>query len=166
LCAMLIALCVLCDAHPSYLHPFPTRRSSDLGEMERVLQQAIQVYGLRWRQEKFTQMEGRVACTDTGARLAFDLMVGADGARSQVRRSAGIFHHSRPYGDTGVVAHLDAELPHQQVAVQWFTGDSILALLPMPDTANGHQVSMVWSLRERAATELMSMEPQARAQFL
>jgi len=138
----------------------------EAGEMERVLQQAIQVYGLRWRQEKFTQMEGRVACTDTGARLAFDLMVGADGARSQVRRSAGIFHHSRPYGDTGVVAHLDAELPHQQVAVQWFTGDSILALLPMPDTANGHQVSMVWSLRERAATELMSMEPQARAQFL
>ncbi|MFT0849479.1 FAD-dependent monooxygenase [Achromobacter sp. F4_2707] len=136
------------------------------GEMERVLQQAIQVYGLRWWQEKFTHLEGRVVCTESGRRLPFDLLVGADGARSPVRHSAGIFHESRPYGDSGVVAHLDAELPHQNVAVQWFTGDSILALLPMPDTANGHQVSMVWSLPEQAANELMAMEPEARADFL
>lgn len=136
------------------------------GEMERVLQQAIQVYGLRWWQEKLTALEGRVACTDQGRRLPFELLVGADGARSQVRRFAGISHESKPYGDTGVVAHLHAELPHQNVAVQWFTGDSILALLPMPDTADGHQVSMVWSLREQAAAELMAMEPEARAAFL
>lgn len=138
----------------------------EAGEMERVLQQAIQVYGLRWWQEKFTQLEGRVAVTDSGRKLPFDLLVGADGAKSPVRRSAGIFHESRPYGDCGVVAHLDAELPHQNVAVQWFTGDSILALLPMPDTAAGPQVSMVWSLRERVASELMAMEPTARADFL
>lgn len=138
----------------------------EAGEMERVLQQAIQVYGLRWWQEKFTHLEGRTACTDTGRKLPFDLLVGADGARSPVRGSAGIFHDSRPYGDTGVVAHLDVELPHQNTAVQWFTGDSILALLPMPDTADGHQVSMVWSLPERAAADLMAMEPQARAAFL
>lgn len=136
------------------------------GEMERVLQQAIQVYGIRWWKEKFTHLEGKVACTETGRRLPFDLLVGADGARSPVRKAVGIFHRSRPYGDTGVVAHLDTELPHQNVAVQWFTGDSILALLPMPDTADGHQVSMVWSLPERAAADLMGMEPQARAAFL
>ena len=138
----------------------------EAGEMERVLQQAIQVYGLRWWQEKFTQLEGRVAVTDSGRKLPFDLLVGADGAKSPVRRSAGIFHESRPYGDSGVVAHLDAELPHQNVAVQWFTGDSILALLPMPDTVAGPQVSMVWSLRERVANELMAMDPTARADFL
>lgn len=138
----------------------------EAGEMERVLQQAVQVYGLQWWQEKFSHLEGRVAHTDTGRRLPFDLLVGADGARSRVRESAGIVHHSRPYGDTGVVVHLDAELPHQNVAVQWFTGDSILALLPMPDTAAGPQVSMVWSLKEAAAAELMAMEPGARAEFL
>ena len=136
------------------------------GEMERVLQQALQVYGVRWWQEKFTHLEGRVACTESGRRLPFDLLVGADGARSPVRKAAGIFHDSRPYGDTGVVAHLDAELPHQNIAVQWFTGDSILALLPMPDTADGHQVSMVWSLPERAAADLMAMDAQARADVL
>ncbi|NYT22271.1 FAD-dependent monooxygenase [Alcaligenaceae bacterium] len=136
------------------------------GEMERVLGQAVQVYGLRWWHEQFSHMEGRVACTDSGRRLPFDLLVGADGARSPVRRSAGIFHESRPYGDTGVVVHLDAELPHQNTAIQWFTGDSILALLPLPDTAGGHQVSMVWSMPERAAADFMAMAPQARAEFL
>lgn len=138
----------------------------EAGEMERVLRQAVQVYGLRWWQEHFTALEGRSVTTDAGRRVDFDLLVGADGARSPVRRAAGIFHESRPYGDTGVVAHLDAELPHQNVAVQWFTGDSILALLPMPDTAAGPQVSMVWSLREAAATELMALEPADRAHFL
>lgn len=136
------------------------------GELERVLQQAIQVYGLRWWQEKFSHLEGRTACTETGRRLPFDLLVGADGARSPVRTSAGIFHDSRPYGDTGVVAHLDAELPHQNTAVQWFTGDAILALLPMPDTARGHQVSMVWSLPAKTATELMTMDVEMRAATL
>lgn len=138
----------------------------EAGEMERVLQQAIQVYGLRWWQEKFTHMEGRVACTDNGRRLGFDLLVGADGASSPVRRAAGIFHDSRPYGDSGVVVHLDAELPHQNTAIQWFTGDSILALLPMPDTAGGHQLSMVWCLPQQSATDFMSMEASARADFL
>lgn len=133
------------------------------GEMERVLQQAIQVYGLPWWQEKFTTLSGRAVMTDAGRTLPFDLLVGADGARSPVRKSAGIFHESRPYGDTGVVAHLEAELPHQNIAVQWFTGDSILALLPMPDTASGHQVSMVWSLPGTVAAEFMAMEPDARA---
>ena len=136
------------------------------GEMERVLQQAIQVYGLRWWQEKFTHLVGRAACTDSGRKLPFDLLVGADGARSPVRSSAGIFHDSRPYGDTGVVAHLDAELPHQNIAVQWFTGDSILALLPMPDTAQGHQVSMVWSLPAHTAADLMAMDAETRAATL
>lgn len=136
------------------------------GEMERVLQQAIQVYGLSWWKEKFSHLEGRVVCTETGRRAPVELLVGADGANSPVRKCAGIPHHSHPYGDNGVVVHLDAELPHQNIAVQWFLGDSILALLPMPDTASGHQVSMVWSLRESAAAEIMAMDPEARSECL
>ena len=119
-----------------------------------------------WFQEKFAGLEGKTVVTDTGRRLPFELLVGADGARSPVRRAAGISHESRPYGDTGVVVHLDAELPHQNSAIQWFFGDSILALLPMPYTAAGPQVSMVWSMREQAAADLMAMAPEAQTDFL
>ncbi|UYO94108.1 FAD-dependent monooxygenase [Pollutimonas sp. M17] len=129
-------------------------------EMERVLQQAVQVFGLAWHAEKFQRLESKAVLTDSGRTLQPGLLVGADGARSPVREAAGISHDTRAYGDTGLVVHLTAELPHQNAALQWFTGDSILALLPLPDTADGHQVSMVWSMPDALANELMAL-PEA-----
>lgn len=129
-------------------------------EMERALQQAVRVFGITWHQEKFQALESRTVITDAGRALHADLLVGADGAQSPVRAAAGISHQSQPYGDTGVVVHLSAQLPHQNIALQWFTGDSILALLPLPDTTQGHQVSMVWSMPHAMAAELLAM-PQA-----
>jgi ubiquinone biosynthesis UbiH/UbiF/VisC/COQ6 family hydroxylase len=55
-----------------------------------------------------------------------------------------------------------AQLAHQGVAFQWFTSDGVLALLPMPDTSQGHQVSMVWSMPEDQAAELLAMDEEAR----
>lgn len=127
------------------------------GEMERALLQAIQVYGIRWHAEKFQRMDGSAVVTDTGRQLPFDLLIGADGARSSVREAARIRHWCEPYGDTGLVAHFTSEQPHQNIALQWFTGDSVLALLPMPDTAQGHQVSMVWSMPADQAKALQGM---------
>ncbi len=135
-------------------------------EMERALQQALRVYGIPWHTHKFDRLEAGRVHTDEGAVLRADLLVGADGARSALRHAAGITHHSRPYGDTGVVVHLTSELPHQNIAVQWFTGDSILALLPMPDTAEGHQVSMVWSMPEAAAQALLALPEPVQRQKL
>lgn len=140
------------------------------GEIERALQQAVQVFGVPWFEESFASLEPMshgVRLTTTDARIMqADLLIGADGARSPVRQAAGIRHHYTPYGDMGVVAHLDVEVPHQHKALQWFTGDSVLALLPMPDTADGAQVSMVWSLPEGRARELLDMEGAAQQQFL
>ncbi|NYT62651.1 UbiH/UbiF family hydroxylase [Alcaligenaceae bacterium] len=131
-------------------------------EIERALHQAVQVFGVAWHQEKFQRLESNTVFTDTGRALKADLLVGADGAQSPVRTAAGIHHDSRPYGDMGLVLHLDAELPHQNIAMQWFTGDSILALLPLPDTADGHQVSMVWSMPEAMAKALMALPEDER----
>src|SRR3546814_20879493 len=77
-----------------------------------------------------------------------------------------ISHKSRAYGDQGLGVHLSSELPHQNVALQWFTGDTVLALLPMPDTAQGHQVSMVWSMPDDMAKPLMPLPAAERNQQL
>ncbi|NYT44177.1 FAD-dependent monooxygenase [Alcaligenaceae bacterium] len=135
-------------------------------EMERVLQQAVQVFGISWLTEKFERLESRTVFTDTGRAMTPSLLVGADGAASPVRTAAGISQQSRAYGDTGVVCHLTCELPHQHAALQWFTGDTVLALLPMPDTADGHQVSMVWSMPEALAAELLAMPQEQRSTTL
>src|SRR5690606_8226084 len=83
-----------------------------------------------------------------------------------VRSAAGISHKSQAYGDQGLVVHLTCERPHQNVALQWFTGDTVLALLPMPDTADGHQVSMVWSMPDDMAQALMALPEAQRNQQL
>lgn len=136
------------------------------GEMERALLQALHVFGVRWYTEKLEQIEHRTVITDTGRRLPFDLLIGADGARSRVREAARIRHWCEPYGDTGVVVHLNSELAHQNIALQWFTGDSILALLPLPDVAQGHQVSMVWSMPAAQAAELLDLPDDQRKPVL
>ncbi len=129
-------------------------------EMERALQQAVQVFGVAWVPEKFQSLHAGAVTTDAGRVLKAGLVVGADGAQSPLRQAAGIRHTSRAYGDTGLVVHLNAELPHQNIALQWFTGDTVLALLPLPDTSDGHQVSMVWSMPDAMAQHFLNM-PEA-----
>src|SRR5690606_20966142 len=129
---------------------------------ERVLQQAVQVFGIAWHAEKFQRLESSTVFTDTGRALTPDLLVGADGAQSAVRTAAGISHKSRSYGDQGVVVHLTAALPHQNVALQWFTGATVLALLPMPDTSDGHQVAMVWSMPDDMGKALLALPDSER----
>ncbi|TAL88916.1 MAG: ubiquinone biosynthesis protein UbiH [Candidimonas sp.] len=136
----------------------------EASELERVLQQAVQVYGIHWQSESFRERQATAVTTESGRRFAANLLVGADGASSPVRHAAGIAARSRPYGDTGLVVHLTSDLPHQQTAMQWFTTDGVLALLPMPDTADGHQVSMVWSMPQSLAKTLQDLpEPQRNA---
>lgn len=135
-------------------------------ELERVLQQALPMMGVSWITESFDQLKNGHVLTDTGRSLAADLVVGADGAASAVRKAAGISHRSSAYGYTGVVTHLNAARPHQNVAYQWFTGESILALLPMPDTAQGAQVSMVWSMAAEQAQALMAKPHEQRDTWL
>ena len=150
-----------------HLHAWQTAQPAlawivESGEIERALLQAIHVFGIAWHTEKFQRLEHQTVFTDTGRAIPFDLLVGADGARSAVRDAARIRHSCRPYGDTGVVVHLNSERPHQNVALQWFTGDSILALLPLPDTAQAHQMSMVWSMPAQQAAGLLDMPDSQR----
>ncbi len=136
------------------------------GEMERALYQALQVFSVPWQQDLFADLTATGVKTQSGQELTADLVVGADGARSLVRTKAHITHHQKAYHHDGVVAHLNAELPHQNMAYQWFTGDSVLALLPLPDTDQGPQVSMVWSVQEQQARAFMAMEAAAQQQHL
>lgn len=135
-------------------------------ELERVLYQALQVYSVPWQQDFFESFSSDGVRSQKGQLIPADLVIGADGANSKVRAAAQIQHQKRDYQHHGVVAHLQAELPHQNMAYQWFTGDAVLALLPMPDTDQGPQVSMVWSVQAHQANEFMALEPEAQSAYL
>lgn len=92
-----------------------------------------------------------------GRALNAALVAGADGANSFVRAQAGLGARPEPYGQTAVVANFECERSHQGTAFQWFQGDAVLALLPLP----GNRVSMVWSLPEALAGQRMALEAEA-----
>lgn len=138
----------------------------EANEIERALVQAVQIFGLTWINEKFVSYTQGVLTTDSGATLRADLFVAADGAQSALRAAAGLAVDVRPYGATALVAHLDAEHAHLGTALQWFSADGVLALLPMPDTASGPQVSMVWSLKTDLAQALLALPEDERSRVL
>lgn len=95
-----------------------------------------------------------------GSALQAQLVVGADGAQSFVRREAGIGATESEYGQAGVVGNFRCGMPHGNRARQWFqAGGAVLALLPLPQG----QVSMVWSLPTHEAERLTRLEPAALA---
>jgi ubiquinone biosynthesis UbiH/UbiF/VisC/COQ6 family hydroxylase len=91
----------------------------------------------------------------SGQVIEADLIVGADGAHSWVRAQMGAEVKRRDYRQTGVVANFKAEKPHGETAFQWFIGQEVLALLPLPD----NHVSLVWSAQTDHARELIALAP-------
>jgi 2-polyprenylphenol 6-hydroxylase len=94
-----------------------------------------------------------------GRELSGALVVGADGASSFVREQAGIPVKTSDYGQAAVIANLECEKPHANIAYQWFQGGPVLALLPLP----GRRVSMIWSLPEDAKALLLEPDALCRA---
>jgi ubiquinone biosynthesis UbiH/UbiF/VisC/COQ6 family hydroxylase len=102
---------------------------------------------------------GRLALADGGT-VSARLVVGADGIRSWVRGAAGVDATPVPYGQTAVVANFTCTRAHHGRAHQWFLGDGgILAWLPLP----GRRISIVWSVADALAAELMALDPGALA---
>ncbi len=92
-----------------------------------------------------------------GRKLDADLLVAADGSASRIRSLAGIDVHLKDYESAGVVANFQAEREHGDVARQWFSAQGVMAWLPLP----GKQISMVWSVPDARARELLQMAPEA-----
>ncbi len=94
---------------------------------------------------------------EDGRTLETALVVGADGVNSWVREQAGIEVSRHPYQQTGLVANYNTQLPHRNIAHQWFRRDGVLALLPLP----GNRVSMVWSTSNDHAAQLRDLSDDA-----
>lgn len=111
------------------------------GALTRALWSGLKGVGARCERMVVEDAQVRLALQG-GQELAAKLVIGADGAESFVRREARIAVTEREFGQVAIVANFVCEKPHRNVALQWFQGGPVLALLPLP----GEQVSMVWSL--------------------
>ncbi|MEH6639707.1 MAG: FAD-dependent monooxygenase [Porticoccaceae bacterium] len=99
--------------------------------------------------------------------ISADLLIAADGARSQVREHLGFIHHVSDTGHTAIVATIKTEHPHAYSARQWFSTTGPLAFLPLQadaqtnaETGDAQFVSIVWSQQHQRAEHLMALSDQ------
>lgn len=94
-----------------------------------------------------------------GGGIAARLVVAADGRRSPLAAAAGIGRIGWSYRQTGLVAAIEHERPHEGLAHQSFFPGGPFAVLPLP----GNRCSIVWSEREATAAALMRLDDRAHA---
>jgi len=103
---------------------------------------------------------GDAAVTATlgrGPRIQARLLVAADGVRSRLRALAGIGTVGRSYEQTGIVATVTHERPHNGRAEEHFLPGGPFAILPLIDGAEGHhRSSLVWTEPDEVAQRLIS----------
>ncbi len=116
----------------------------------------ISCVGTQWRSD------GATLALSDGNQIDAQLVVAADGADSALRTAAGIEVQMHEYGQTGVVATFRTGQAHRDTAYQWFLENGVLALLPLP----GHHVSMVWSVPNAQANEMLAADATALSRMV
>jgi 2-octaprenyl-6-methoxyphenol hydroxylase len=102
---------------------------------------------------RFTVVSDGAAPSTVTARL----MVGADGAHSQIRSAAGIAAGIEDYGQVAVVANVAADRPHAGTAYERFTAAGPLAVLPLHDGS----LAVIWACRPEHAQQLLELDDAA-----
>jgi Ubiquinone biosynthesis hydroxylase, UbiH/UbiF/VisC/COQ6 family len=105
-----------------------------------------------------TEALGQLTLAD-GRMLSAPLIVAADGAQSSLRQRAGIDTIGHDYGQTGLVATIAHELPHDGVAYEHFRPAGPFASLPLP----GNRSSLVWTEASARAPQFLAMSNEALA---
>ncbi len=98
----------------------------------------------------------------SGETMSPELLIGADGAASFVRNSAGITVRSWQFPQTAFVTHLQPELNHRNTAWQRFLANGPVALLPLHDG----RVSTVWTTTPQQAEVLSNATDDQMAALL
>ena len=104
---------------------------------------------------EFSDSKNRVLLK-SGKAITANLVVGADGAASGVRKAIGIRQDHYAYNQSGLVAVVGKQKPNPGVAWQRFLPGGPLAFLPLEDGRS----SIVWTRPSIEAERLMALETE------
>lgn len=98
----------------------------------------------------------RLAQTSPQAQtLSAKLVIAADGSRSPLRQAANITTLGWQYWQSCIVAFIQPEYPHNQIAYERFQPDGPFAILPLP---NG-LCRIVWTAPRAVADRMLTLNP-------
>ncbi|VAV87649.1 2-polyprenyl-6-methoxyphenol hydroxylase [hydrothermal vent metagenome] len=89
-----------------------------------------------------------------GQQIKPDLLIGAEGRNSPLRKMAGIRTHSYGYEQWGVVATIHHEQAHRGIAHEYFLPNGPFAILPL----SGNRSSLVWTEKPASAQFLKTCD--------
>ncbi|NVK30788.1 MAG: FAD-dependent monooxygenase, partial [Gammaproteobacteria bacterium] len=92
-----------------------------------------------------------------GRNINAQLLVGADGADSTIRQSAGIQVKRHDYAMKALVANVETDYPQQDITWQRFVPTGPEAFLPLP----GSHGSLVWYHTAEEVDRLQALSPEA-----
>ena len=97
-----------------------------------------------------------VITLDDAARVRADLVIGADGRDSCVRRAAGIGARMRRTGQTALSLAVSHAVPHANVSTEFYEDGGPFVLVPLPDAAGDppHRSAVVWMTTAAEAERL------------
>ena len=87
-------------------------------------------------------------------KLRCKLLIAADGAMSRTRELAGLQLQRSDYGQSAIIANVQTEYAHNNVAYERFTETGPLAFLPMTQ----NRCSVVWTVRTDQAAAVMALD--------
>jgi len=109
---------------------------------------------------------------ENGEKISANLLVGADGRGSFVRKHAAIELDTLDYQQTAICCAIHTAMPHLATARQAMLPTGTLALLPLADITEAdkarpqHWQSVVWTLPRNQALALLAEEPDYIAEQL
>ena len=93
---------------------------------------------------------------DNGQTVTSKLIIGADGANSKIREWAELGLSEKNYDQSALVATVQTEKPHENIARQRFLPEGPLALLPL---SQANYCSIVWTSSPEATQKLLGLNP-------
>ena len=104
-----------------------------------------------------------VECDGVVREVAAQLVVGADGGQSAVRRMLDVPVTHWDYGHSAVIANVSPARFHNHTAYERFTATGPLAMLPNapPGTQDSHRCSLVWTVRRDQEREVLALSDAA-----
>jgi len=102
------------------------------------------------------QAGGAVARLSDGSEISAALVIAADGRESALRSQMGMQIIGWSYPQTGIVATVEHDKPHNGVAYEHFLPSGPFAILPM----TGNRSSLVWTEAKTKAPALLALDEE------
>lgn len=136
-------------------------RMIEAAQLTPVLAEAARAAGVTMlasaRAEEPSFGDPRATVAINGETISASLIVACDGARSTLRKAAGIRFEGRDHDTSALSTLLDLPAPHEGRARQIFLRTGPIAALPLPG-ADGRRVNLVWTAPTPVAEALVALD--------